>query len=228
MEKSYCSLIKNTTSTALSGCDTKGRPSVLVFRRKLWFPCIRILAAPATSPLLYIFYVGGWEARKNIPFLVRAFAQSHLTDVKLVLAGGKYDERDSLIDLIDSLQINHQIQLLGWVDEEDLPALYAEAVAFVYPSEYEGFGLQLCEAMAVGCPILAANATCLPEVLADGGKLFSLDKTSTELVDLLKSLDKDRSYRDELGKKAKQRSQKFDWHHTAIETMAIYHKQLGC
>jgi glycosyltransferase involved in cell wall biosynthesis len=173
-------------------------------------------------PLPYIFYVGGWEARKNIPFLVRAFAEANLTDVKLVLAGGKYDERDSLIELTDSLKISNKIRLLGWVDEEDLPALYAEAVAFVYPSEYEGFGLQLCEAMAVGCPILAANATCLPEVLEDGGELFSLSEGSTELVDLLRRLNKDISYTRNLAKKAKQRSQKFDWHHTAIQTQSVY------
>jgi glycosyltransferase involved in cell wall biosynthesis len=179
-------------------------------------------------PLPYIFYVGGWEARKNIPFLVRAFAEANLPDLKLVLGGGKHDQRDSLIDLTDSLQISDRIRLLGWVDEEDLPALYAEAVAFVYPSEYEGFGLQLCEAMAVGCPILAANTTCLPEVLGDGGELFSLSETTTELVDLLRRLGNDRSYHDELAKKSKQRSQKFDWHHTAIETKAIYQKYLGC
>jgi glycosyltransferase involved in cell wall biosynthesis len=173
-------------------------------------------------PLPYIFYVGGWESRKNIPFLVRAFAEANLTDVKLVLAGGKYDERDSLIELTDSLQISNKIRLLGWVDEQDLPALYGEAVAFVYPSEYEGFGLQLCEAMAVGCPILAANATCLPEVLEDGGELFSLSEGNAELVSLLKRLNKDISYTLELSEKSKQRSQKFDWHHTAIQTQSVY------
>ena len=58
---------------------------------------------------------------------------------------------------------------MNWVEDEDLPALYAGALAFAYPSEYEGFGLQLCEAMAVGCPTLAARASCLPEVLGEGG-----------------------------------------------------------
>jgi glycosyltransferase involved in cell wall biosynthesis len=172
--------------------------------------------------LPYIFYVGGWEARKNIPFLVRAFAEANLTDIKLVLAGGKYDEKAALIELTDSLQISNKIRLLGWVDEEDLPALYAEAVAFVYPSEYEGFGLQLCEAMAVSCPILAANATCLPEVLGDGGELFSLADDSTELVNLLGRLEKDLAYNRDLAQKAKQRSQRFDWQHTATETKSIY------
>ncbi len=172
--------------------------------------------------LPYIFYVGGWESRKNIPFLVRAFAEANLPDLKLVLAGGKKDEKSSLIELIDSLGMSGKVQLLGWIDEEDLPALYAEAVTFVYPSKYEGFGLQLCEAMAVGCPILAADATCLPEVLGNGGELFSLAEDSTELVDLLRHLYQDISSNRDLGEKAKQRGKIFDWQHTATKTKSIY------
>ena len=53
-------------------------------------------------------YIGGWETRKNIPFLVRAFAEANLTDTKLVLAGGKYDEKAALIELTDSLQISNK------------------------------------------------------------------------------------------------------------------------
>jgi glycosyltransferase involved in cell wall biosynthesis len=177
--------------------------------------------------LPYIFYIGGWETRKNIPFLVRAFAEANLPGVELVLAGGKDEQRDSLLQLADSLGISDRIRLLGWIEEEDLPALYAGAMAFVYPSEYEGFGLQLCEAMAVGCPVLAANATCLPEVLGDGGELFSLAENSTELVDLLRHVSHDRSYYLDLVHKAKHRSQNFDWQNTALETKSIYQKYLS-
>ena len=124
--------------------------------------------------LPYIFYIGGWEKRKNIPFLLKAFAEANLDGVELVLAGGKDEQRDPLLELGESLGIANRLRLLGWVDDEDLPGLYAEAICFVYPSEYEGFGLQLCEAMAVGCPVLAARSTCLPEILGDGGETFSI------------------------------------------------------
>jgi glycosyltransferase involved in cell wall biosynthesis len=169
----------------------------------------------------YLFYVGGWEKRKNIPFLVKAFAEAKLDGVKLVLAGGKDDQRDSLLQLADSLGIASDVMLLGWVEEADLPVLYAEALGFVYPSEYEGFGLQLCEAMAAGCPTLAADATCLPEVLGDGGDLFALSET-TELVELLRRLDRDPTYRNYLSDRAKKRSNEFKWQKTARQTLSIY------
>ncbi|MEA5575976.1 glycosyltransferase family 1 protein [Anabaena sp. UHCC 0451] len=175
--------------------------------------------------LPYIFYIGGWEKRKNIPFLVKAFAEANLDDVELVLAGGQDEQRDILMKLGESLEIANRLRLLGWVDDADLPALYAEAVCFVYPSEYEGFGLQLCEAMAVGCPVLAARSTCLPEVLGDGGKTFSLAET-TELAKLLRRLKRDKSYYDDLVNKAKKRDYELNWQLTARQTEDVYKKIL--
>ena len=102
----------------------------------------------------YVFYVGGWEERKNIPFLLRGFATAGLTGVELVLAGGRDEERVELDKLAAELGIADRLQLLGFVPEPDLPAVYAAALGFVYPSRYEGFGLQLVEAMAVACPVL--------------------------------------------------------------------------
>ncbi|MEH2034355.1 MAG: glycosyltransferase family 1 protein [Nostoc sp.] len=174
--------------------------------------------------LPYIFYVGGWEERKNIPFLINAFAQANLDNVDLVLAGGKDEQHDTLSELGKSLGIADRLKLLGWVNDADIPALYAEALCFVYPSKYEGFGLQLCEAMVVGCPVFAAKATCLPEVLGDGGETFSIYEIK-ELVNLLKRLTGDKSYYDHLVNQAKNRSQHFNWQITARQTEQVY-KQL--
>lgn len=171
--------------------------------------------------LPYIFYVGGWEKRKNIPFLIKAFVEANLEGIILVLAGGKDEQHDTFMKLVKSLGIANSLRLLGWVDDADLPALYAEAVCFVYPSEYEGFGLQLCEAMAVSCPVLAANATCLPEVLGDGGETFSLSDT-TELASLLQKLIRDKSYYHNLVNKAKKHTHKFTWQLTAQQTEKVY------
>ena len=169
----------------------------------------------------YIFYIGGWEKRKNLPFLVHAFAQANLNKVDLVLAGGKDEQCTTLVQLAESLGIADCLKLLGWVDDADLPALYAEAVCFVYPSQYEGFGLQLCEAMAVGCPVLAAKATCLPEVLGDGGETFRLDNSS-ELEELLIRVCTKQILREEFSDRAKQRANYYSWLNTAIATQNIY------
>ena len=90
----------------------------------------------------------------------------------------------------------------------------------MYPSEYEGFGLQLCEAIAVGCPVLAARATCLPEVLGDGGETFDLDISN--LVVKLSRLATDTTARSQLVKQATCRSQMFQWKKTAKLTMKLY------
>ena len=174
----------------------------------------------------YFFYVGGWELRKNVPHLLEAYARSAITDAELVLAGGKPDERAALEAQAELLGIADRLRLLEWVDDEDLPALYAEALAFVYPSRYEGFGLQVAEAMALGCPTLAAHATSLPEVLADGGVTFSPDNPD-ELAAALRRIREEPAYRAELVARACARSTAFSWRQTAELTIAVYRDALG-
>ncbi len=166
----------------------------------------------------YLFYVGGWEARKNLPFLIQAFATADLPGVKLVLAGGRDHQREALRN---AYPLGDRLHLLGWVEENDLPALYAEALAFIYPSKHEGFGLQLCEAMAVGCPVFASRATSLPEVLGSGGLTFGLDAID-ELIGLLRRVVGDRAFRDDLVSRGRLRSLDFSWRKTAEATVEVY------
>lgn len=172
-------------------------------------------------PRRYIFYVGGWEKRKNVPFLLKALAIADLADVSLVLAGGREDQRVALAQSAESLSIPHRVRLLGWVEDADLPALYAESICFVYPSMYEGFGLQLCEAMAVGCAILAARTTSLPEVLGFGGATFPVDDP-TFLATLLRRVVTDSRFREALKRRARERSRAFSWLQTARRTIDVY------
>jgi len=177
-------------------------------------------------PRSYLFYVGGWESRKNLPFLLRAFADARLEDVVLVLGGGRSEQRDDLAMLARSLGVQDRVRMLGYVPEALLPALYAEALAFVYPSLYEGFGLQLCEAMASGCPTLAADATSLPEVLGDGGATFPLG-SPTELAALLQRVARDVGFRDVLVAKARARATAFSWRKTAESTTEVYRELIS-
>jgi glycosyltransferase involved in cell wall biosynthesis len=113
------------------------------------------------------------------------------------------------------------VKLLGFVPDEALPALYAGALAFAYPSEYEGFGLQLVEAMAVGCPVLAARATSLPEILGAGGETFALGDPA-ELAALLRRVAADAGFRAGLAARGRARSSAFSWDRAARETAQVY------
>ncbi len=173
----------------------------------------------------YLFYVGGWEARKNVPFLIEAFADAGLPDTDLVLAGGSDLERTAVEDQARRSGVSRSVKLLGFVPDPRLPALYAEALCFVYPSRDEGFGLQLCEAMAVGCPVLAARAGSLPEVLGRGGDTFSPSERS-ELSNLLRRVDRSPDYRAALARRAKERGAAFSWRATAERTLDVYRQAM--
>jgi len=174
----------------------------------------------------FIFYVGGWEERKNLPLLVRGFAAADLEEVILVLAGGSTAEQAAVAALVQSCGVTGRVRLLGWTEDSDLPALYAEALGFAYPSRHEGFGLQACEAMAMGCPVLAARATSLPEVLGGAGLLFDPDRPE-ELAGLLRRLATEPSLRADLVHQGRARAAEFSWSRTAEATLAIYHESLS-
>jgi glycosyltransferase involved in cell wall biosynthesis len=111
-----------------------------------------------------------------------------------VIGGGNRKDGNALREVASSLHIEDQVSMIGRVSDEDLPALYAEAQAYVYPSECEGFGLQVCEALAAGSPVLVADATSLPEVLADGGDIFTLSNPN-QLAEMLIRLHNDIDYK---------------------------------
>ncbi len=109
----------------------------------------------------YILSVGTLEPRKNIKFLIKAYLKSRISE-KLVLVGNFGWEESALADLINK---NHKrIVTTGYVSEEDLPSLYKNAAAFVYPSFYEGFGLPVLEAMQSGVLVITSDTSSLPEV----------------------------------------------------------------
>ena len=172
-------------------------------------------------PEKFVLYAGGFERRKNVAFLVEAFRSAAIEGAALVLVGS--NPPPWLGE-----NVNHPgaaaIRTTGFVPDATLAALYRRAQAFVYPSLYEGFGLQLCEAMSFGCPTLAANATSLPEVLGSGGETFSATSVDA-LVSLLRRVTQDSHYRTSLSTRATLRSKDFSWEKTAKLTHDVYR---GC
>lgn len=123
-------------------------------------------------PACYILFVGSLEPRKNLKALLQAWnqIQQDFEDTWLVVAGAQGNVHRS-IDLSSDVQ---RVLFLGYVEEEALPGLYANAVLFVFPSLDEGFGLPALEAMACGTPVLASNGGALPEIVGSSGLVFDL------------------------------------------------------
>ena len=169
----------------------------------------------------YLLYVGGWERRKNVAILPRALRECCAREMRLVLVGGREEEREVMSQMCQTWGIADRVSMLGWVEDSDLPALYAESFAFVYPSFYEGFGLQLCEAMSLGCPVLASSASCLPEILGNGGLTFDPNTPST-LTSLIDQLISTPAFRDILVARALVRAGDFSWKRAAAATLSVY------
>jgi len=174
-------------------------------------------------PSRYLLYLGTLEPRKNIPLLLRAFADLAQRDPEawLVIAGKKGWYFDEIFHTVDALNLANRVIFTGYVDEADKPALLRGASLFVYPSVHEGFGVPVLEAMASGVPTIAGNRTSIPEIAGDGALL--IDPASLpELTAALEHLYTDVAARSELAARGLAQAAKFSWRKTAEETAAVY------
>jgi glycosyltransferase involved in cell wall biosynthesis len=181
-------------------------------------------ATALTGATRYVLFVGIISAQKNLGLLVRAFAAAGLgaKGVRLVLAGSDRErEGEALRRLAGTLGVEERVVLTGYVSQETLRALYHDALVVVLPSHGEGFGLPLVEAMACGAPVLAARTQSLPEVVGDGGGLFDPDDVSG-LAALLRRVDEDRAFREELVQRGTRRRADFSWEAAAKATAEVY------
>ena len=118
----------------------------------------------------YMLYLGTLEPRKNIKRLILAY--SHLVEKnavtpELVIAGGKGWKYQDIYKTIKEKNLESRVKILGYVEEKDAPVIMGNAMFFVFPSMYEGFGMPPVEALACGTPVMAGNAASLPEALEE-------------------------------------------------------------
>ena len=176
----------------------------------------------------YILYLGGLDLRKNVPQLVRAFAQLYQQlgdpDLQLLIAGNPDKQNGSLFPdprpVAADLGITSQI-IYRFIEEEDKPAIYSGASVFVFPSLYEGFGLTPLEAMSCGTPVICSNRTSLPEVVGDAAISFDPDNLR-EMVQDMHSVLTNNELQADLRARSLKRAAQFNWHKSAIETIAVY------
>jgi glycosyltransferase involved in cell wall biosynthesis len=170
----------------------------------------------------YVLFVGSHEPRKNLNRLMQAWArivEKIPPDVWLVAAGQEGDRRIFSRDP-GLASLPRRVYFTGHVDDGVLPCLYAGALAFVFPSLYEGFGLPPLEAMACGVPVLTGNQTSLPEVVGDAGLMVDPYDVNA-IAEGLKRLIGDPGLRDRLRNTGPVRAGRFDWNVTAERTREV-------
>lgn len=167
--------------------------------------------------LPYILYVGGKEEYKNFKALLNSYVGNFSDHFDLVCFGGPKIKNDEFKSINSRIK-KSIIQLNG--SDDLLASLYKHAFCFVYPSFYEGFGISPLEAMSMGCPVIASNASSIPEVVGDAAILFD-PHSNDELIDAIESLY-DESKRNELIKLGFEQEKKFSWDKMAKETLDIY------
>lgn len=172
-------------------------------------------------PGKFILFIGTLEPRKNLTRLLEAFEQID-SDYHLVIAGKKGWRYSEAMELMASSKKKGFIHYLGYVPEEDKPALLKLAKVFAWPSMYEGFGLPVLEAMAVGTPVLTSNVTSLPEVVGNSAVMvnpYSIEEIRSGLEMLINQPSVSVRY-SQLGLS---RAKQFTWSRTAEVLKELLH-----
>ena len=198
------------------------------------------LAHLAASP--YLLSMGSTKPHKDLPTLLRAFAHVAPTqpDLRLLLVGA---EPPGYLGAPPGAapaappgvpprvppgvppEVRARVVFTGRVTDAELRTLYAGASAFVFPSRHEGFGLPPLEAMALGAPVVCADAASLPEVVGDAALLFPPGDVATLAAALSRVLD-DPGLRERLSQAGRERAAQFTWQRTAAATVAAYREAL--
>jgi glycosyltransferase involved in cell wall biosynthesis len=176
-------------------------------------------------PDRYFLFVGTLEPRKNLVRLLEA-AATLAAPPALVLAGRDGWHSTPIHTAIARARRKLPVITPGFVTEAEKAALYRGALAFAFPSLYEGFGLPVLEAFAAGTPVLTSNTSALPEVAGDAAILVD-PRDVAAIRDALRRLVEDADLRRRLSAAGTARLRRFSWEHTARETLAVYERALA-
>ena len=183
-----------------------------------------------TGPV--VLNLGGFDVRKNLPLLVRAFARALPrlpAGTRLVILGQPHSANPRLYPplapLIRELGLEQHVLLPGPVSEEEKLLWYRLASVYAYPSRYEGFGLSPLEAMACGTPVIAARCTSLPEVVGEAGILVEPEEDA--FAEALVRVLTDAELRCTLRERGLARARMFSWQRTAEQTLTVYREAIA-
>jgi len=183
----------------------------------------RSAAAALLGNAPYLLFVGTIEPRKNLLRVLRAFARvaAELPEHRFLIVGQRGWMYEDVLSEAARPEIRGRVVIAGYVAEDQLPALYSSADAFVYASLYEGFGLPVIEAMACGTPVITSKTSSLGELAGDAA--FVVDPESeSELAAAMRAVCTDAQLRVDLSCRGRARAAAFSWERTARQTAAAY------
>lgn len=187
--------------------------------------CKNILKAKYSISGDYILYVGGFSPRKNILGLINAYSmyvdQNPKSNIKLLIVGYKGKSYSIYKSRVEELHLSNKVVFTGFIPVEHMPLFYNAAEVLAYPSFYEGFGLPPLEAMSCGIPIIASNATSIPEIIGDAA--YYIDPYNIdELFLAIKEVLNNKELRKDLVEKGLNKCSEYTWEKTAEETINAY------
>jgi glycosyltransferase involved in cell wall biosynthesis len=194
-----------------------------------FFSGVKARGAGDETPPRILFF-GPPIKRKNLDAVLNVLASaghsSRLGRATLMITGGVAEQFPGYRDRIRTIGLSDRVIWLGMVPSADLPSLYASADLLAYPSFYEGFGFPPLESMAAGTPVVASNASCLPEVLGDAALLVDPHDESA-LQKAMSAALEDADLRRSLSDKGRARARLFTWERCAELTVAVYRGALN-
>lgn len=203
----------------------------------LFYPCLNssqsksIYEKYGIPDAPYVLSLSTLEPRKNIKHALQCFfqliQQENIPDLNFVLAGGKGWKFDDIFsELSDNPKLKQRVILTGYVADEDLAALYTNALAFIYVSFYEGFGLPPLEAMQCGTPVITSNTSSLPEVVGNAGIMVNPTDINA-LCESISAVYNSMSLRERMSLQSIEQSKKFSWERCTQETISAYKESLN-
>lgn len=177
---------------------------------------------PSPYPSPYILYVGArWSYKNFEPFTTECTdIISQHPDLNVICTGEPFSDEE--LKMLCKLGIREHVVNMPHVSEEQLQALYQHAIAFVYPSAYEGFGIPILEAFVNGCPVLLNNASCFPEIGGDAAIYFDINRKGDLSEHIMELLQYSEEERQQIIDKGTQRAKCFSWEESAHKLKQIY------
>ena len=176
-------------------------------------------------PKRYLLFVGSRASYKNFYFFIQSITPllHKDLDLNIVCKGNKFNTDE--VDFFKRLGVQQQM-FQYFVNDDSLAYLYENALAFVFPSLYEGFGIPVLEAFACNCPAILSNTSSLPEIGADAAMYFE-PKNAKSIKQSIEKVIYNENFRNEMKLKGKEQLKNFSWKKTGEETLKVYQEALS-